>query len=153
MVTLFGTLLGFFGSAFPDFLKLFRDRQDRAHELAVMDRQMDLAKLGHSQRLGEVRIQSQALEARALYHHARRTKIAWVDSLAGSVRPVITYAFFGLYALVKVAQWHVIFQVSENPTWLEVIVHLWQDEDQALFAAVMSFWFGHRALSKRRGVK
>lgn len=148
MVTLLGTLLGFLGSAFPDFIKIFKDRQDRRHELDIMDRQMELTKLGHTQRLSEVQISSEATEARALYHHAKMTKIAWVDALAGTVRPVVTYAFFGLYALVKVAQWHVIFHVSQEPSWLEVIVHLWQAEDQALFAAVMSFWFGHRALQR-----
>lgn len=30
MIALFSALLGFIGSAFPDFIKLFRDGRDRA---------------------------------------------------------------------------------------------------------------------------
>lgn len=36
MLTLLGSLLGFLGSTFPEFLKLFRDSQDRKHELAIL---------------------------------------------------------------------------------------------------------------------
>lgn len=38
MLTLLGSLLGFLNSTFPEFLKLFRDSQDRKHELAILDR-------------------------------------------------------------------------------------------------------------------
>ena len=41
MLTLLGSLLGFLSSTFPEFLKLFRDSQDRKHELAILDRQME----------------------------------------------------------------------------------------------------------------
>ena len=41
MLTLLGSLLGFISSTFPEFLKLFRDSQDRKHELAILDRQME----------------------------------------------------------------------------------------------------------------
>lgn len=48
MLTLLASLLGFIGSAFPDLIKLFRDTQDRKQELAILDRQMELQKLGQS---------------------------------------------------------------------------------------------------------
>ena len=48
MLTLLGSLLGFLSSTFPEFLKLFRDSQDRKHELAILDRQMEQQRLGHS---------------------------------------------------------------------------------------------------------
>ena len=40
MLTLLGSLLGFATSAIPDIMALFRERADRQHELAVLDRQM-----------------------------------------------------------------------------------------------------------------
>ncbi len=40
MITLLGSLLGFLSAAFPDFLKLFRDAQDRKHELKILELQM-----------------------------------------------------------------------------------------------------------------
>ena len=46
MITLIGSLLGFLTSAFPDLLKVYKDRSDRLHELAIMDRQMEMMRAG-----------------------------------------------------------------------------------------------------------
>ena len=100
MLTLLGSLLGFVTSAFPDLLGLFRDRQDRKHELAILNRQMELQKLGHSQRLEEIEVQADIAESKAIYRHDRPIGVAWVDALRATVRPVITYAFFALFAAV-----------------------------------------------------
>lgn len=51
MLTLLGSLLGFISSAFPDLLKILQDKQDRAHELQILDRQMEQMRFGHNQRL------------------------------------------------------------------------------------------------------
>ena len=147
MLTLLGALLGFFSSSFPEVLKFFNQKRDRAHELAIMDRQIELSKSGQTSRLEEVRLQSETAEQVALYQHAKRSNMKWVDALSSSVRPVITYAFFGLYGVIKVSQWLILAQTL--PT-AQSFVFLWSGEDEALFAAVMSFWFGHRALIKRK---
>jgi hypothetical protein len=150
MYTLLGALLGFLGSIFPDILKYFRDNKDKAHELAIMDRQMEMTKLGHSQRLEEIQLTQEAHEQIALYKHAQPVGVAWVDALAGTVRPVITYAFFALYAGAKFAHWKAVTLALGSPHWHEALLRVWQNEDDGLFAAVMSFWFGHRALAKMR---
>jgi hypothetical protein len=146
MLTLFGALLGFMTSIFPEILKFCRQTKECTHELNIMDRQIELTKLGHSQRLEEIQIQSDMLGDIARYNHARPTNIKWVDALAGTVRPVITYAFFALYGAVKIAQWSLL---ADHFSGFEALFRLWSDEDAALFAAVMSFWFGQRALRRR----
>jgi len=151
MLTLLGALLGFLGSAFPELLKLFYHKQDCTHELAIMDRQIELTKLGHSHHLEEIKTQATALEQMALYHHAKPTGVPWVDSLAGSVRPLITYAFFLVYALIKLAQWKFALIMAGDPHWSEALLSIWRDEDKGLFAAIISFWFGCRALNKKNG--
>lgn len=148
MITLIGSLLGFLSSSFPDLLKVYRDRTDRIHELAILDRQMEMMRQGHHQRLEEIQIQANAIEAQALYQHARASGVKWVDALAGTVRPIITYAFFALYTLVKIAQWFLVYQVLEQQ-WAPAMVQVWNGEDQALFATVVAFWFGHRMLTKK----
>ena len=62
---------------------------------------MEMQKLGHQQRLEEIEVQADIVESKALYKHDRPVGVAWVDSLRASVRPVITYAFFLLFAAVK----------------------------------------------------
>ena len=151
MLTLLGALLGFLSSSFPEVLKFFNQKRDRAHELAVMDKQIELSKSGQTSRLEEVRLQAESAEQVALYQHAQSSHVTqtslWVDALAASVRPVITYAFFGLYGVIKVSQWMLL---THTLSTAQSFVFLWSPEDEALFAAVMSFWFGHRALIKRK---
>lgn len=171
MIALCSALLGFISSAFPDFLKLFRDGRDRAHELALLRLQMeyDREKLTAQQaqsaaeasaRLQEVQLQMAVAERNALNAGSGTAPgmlgIHWVDALAGSVRPVMTYCFFGLYLIVKLCQ----FRLLVDPTlpWLQqmraeqVLLSLWTEDDMGMFAAVVAFWFGSRALGKlRRG--
>ena len=150
MLTLIGSLLGFVSSLFPDLLKLFRERQDRKHELAILDRQMEMMRSGHQQRLEEIQVQADIAESQALYKSAVPTGVKWVDALAGTVRPVITYAFFALFAAVKGSALYVLIAV-EGMLLAQALPQIWDPETQALFAAVMSFWFGPRALQKARG--
>lgn len=150
MFTLLGSALGFLSSLFPDLLKLFREHQDRKHELAVMDRQMEMQRAGHQQRLEEINVQADIAESQALYRSLRPTGVTWVDALAGSVRPIITYAFFALFAAVKGSALYLLIAV-EGVLLTQALPQIWDPETQALFAAVMSFWFGNRALQKARG--
>jgi len=147
MLTLLGSFLGLLGSFVPEFLKHFRDQSDKKHELEILDRQITMIRTNQEHRLENLEAIGQLRETETLYHHARPTRIAWVDALSGSVRPVVTYLFFLLYAATKGAQ-AIIFY--ETLSLSQTILHLWHPEDQALFAAVMSFWFGQRSLLKFR---
>ncbi len=144
MITLLSSLLGFFGSAFPDFLKLFKDAQDRQHELKILELQLAQQAQGHSNKLEEIRASADISESQALYK-TYSVGIHWVDALNGTVRPVLAYAFFGLYALTKMLQFSLI-----DDTIPASIFILWQEEDQAIFAGIISFYFGQRAMSKLR---
>jgi hypothetical protein len=149
MLTLLGSLLGFISSTFPDLLNIWKDRADRSHELAILDRQMEAQKLNHSYRLEEIHVQADISESKALYSHASQPSgVPWVEALRATVRPMITYTFFVLFATVKIAA---LFQLLNSGfTVADSLIIIWDGETQALFAAVMSFWFGQRALTKLR---
>jgi len=151
MLTLLGSLLGFISSAFPDLLRLWQDHQDRKHELAILDRQMEQMRLGHTQRLEEIAVEADIAESKALYRYdSKPSGVKWVDGLRASVRPVITYAFFLLFTTVKTAALYVLV-TEQGLSIIQALPQIWDSETQALFAAVMSFWFGQRALAKARG--
>jgi hypothetical protein len=135
MMTLLGSLLGFLGSLIPELLKLFQSGRDRAHELEILKLQLEQQRLGSADRMEEIRTTNAAIEAVALYK-TYATGIGWVDALNGTVRPVIAYAFFALYAALKVIQ--------PDPAMP------WSEEDAALFAGIISFYFGQRALQKQQ---
>lgn len=144
MITLLSSLLGFFGSAFPDVLKLYRDKQDREHELKILDLQLKQQAQGHVNQLEEIRASAESAESQALYK-TYSTGIGWVDALNGSVRPVLAYAFFTLYAITKLLQFSLI-----DPSIPASVLILWQEEDQAIFVGIISFYFGQRAMGKVR---
>jgi hypothetical protein len=150
MLTLLGSLLGFLGSAFPQILKLFQEAHDRRHELAILDKQMEQQRQGHSQRLEEIRIEGEIKQSLALYQHdSQPAGYKWVEALRASVRPVLTYAFFLLFAAVKIAGLYTM--VGFDGMSLAVALPLiWDAETQALFAAIMTFWFGQRAMGNRK---
>lgn len=165
MIALLSALLGFFSSAVPDFIKLFRDGKDRAHEITLLKLQMDYDReklaaaaqenaAARASQLQAIELQTAQAEQVTLNERLKDnlTGIHWVDALAGSVRPIITYAFFALYFLVKCAQFHLLLDPAlpwqHELTISQAMVSLWTEEDIAIFSAVVAFWFGQRALMK-----
>ncbi|EJF85548.1 hypothetical protein [Bartonella rattimassiliensis] len=110
---------------------------------------MEAQRQGHTQRLEEIQVQADVAESEALYAHASQPSgVKWVEALRASVRPLITYAFFILFATVKTAA---LFKLLDQDVGItDGLIAVWDAETQALFAAVMSFWFGQRALAKFR---
>lgn len=145
MITLLGSLFGFLSAMLPEGLSFLRERADREHELKILSLQMEQQRLGHTQRLDEIRVQSDSAEMRALYK-TYQSGVEWVDALNGTVRPVLAYSFFLLYAVVK------LYQFGESDMSLPwTVERLWGEEDQAIFAGIISFYFGQRAFRKARG--
>lgn len=141
MITLLSTIFGFAGSLIPSIISTYKEKKDREHELAIMRLQMEQQSLGHSERMEEIGAQADIAEASAIYR-TYTTGITWVDALNGTVRPVITYAFFGLYATIKAAQIYATLKSGIS------IGAVWGEEDQCIFATVISFYFGQRMMSK-----
>ena len=146
MVTLFASIMGFFSSFFPECLKIFKDKNDKKHELAILDRQIELQKAGHIMRQEEIEVYAEVQENRIL-HDNFKVGISWVDALSGSVRPVLAYAFFILYGLIKLLQYVMIEEKAPLSYYLDI---LWTSEDQAIFAGIISFYFGQRTIAKLR---
>ena len=70
----------------------------------------------------------------------------WMINLRGSVRPVITYGFF--FLLVGIDGVLAYKGLSSGVDFNILADQLWDDETQALFAAIISFHFGGRAFGK-----
>ena len=152
MITILSTLLGFFGAAFPEILKMFTDRSDKRHELEIMKLQIQQAQAGNQQRLEEIGMQADAAFYAAAHQPQNNTGVRWVDALNATVRPVLAYAFFVLYATVKVWQFCLLPESAPDLPWLQdKSLHLlWTEEDMAIFCAIISYYFGARGLQKLR---
>lgn len=137
MFTLIGSIIGFLSSAFPSILKILQDHRDKKHELELLKLQISNSNISAQNHLEEVRLQTQALEMSSLYNSSFIKHDTWVDSFAATVRPVITYAFFLMYLGLK------IHALNHN-------LNVWTQEDETIFATLISFWFGHRTLNGKQ---
>ena len=145
MLPLIGAIVGLFSGALPEAMKYFKQKQDNAHELKVMELQIQAQAQAHTERLEEINTQADIADSQALYKAAEQkiTGVRWADAaitlLISSVRPIITYAFFGLYAAVKLS----MYQGS--------MAELWTEMDMAVFSTIIAHWFGYRSMQHFSG--
>ena len=155
MIALLSTLLGFAASSVPKLFELFQDKRDKKHELELMKYQAEMDKQRADANLEASIVQSQGAMNIAVQQSYQADIEAnkelgnsWIVGFSASVRPVITYAFFALYASVKVANFwlltHPEMPWQQALTYSQALAMIWGDEDMAIFGAVVSFWFGVR---------
>lgn len=146
MMTLLGSLLGFGSSFLPEVLNFFRAGQEHKQKMESLRLEMDLMSRRSELELSLLDKQADIKETEGLYKHDSIDAGGFVNALRGSVRPVITYAFFSLFVAVQIVI--MVKVVNEGGDWTSAVTLMWTDETSALFAAIMSFWFGSRAVSK-----
>ena len=153
MLSLLGSLLGFAGSAAPAVMDHFKTKQDNKLELDKMRLHAELRKEGYDYDMQMFDKQAADKEHERLIRHD--TTIAqstgFIAGLQKSVRPVITYAFFGLFATIEITL--LMDAIEKGTEFNEAIQLLWDDDTKAIFAAIISFWFGSRAIDKARSKK
>ena len=171
MLTLLSTLISFLMGGLPKLLEFFQDRSDKKHELELAQmqiaRELEMRKLGfeaqervehiHTQQLEietksaekQSLITAQQAEMQAIYAHdtaLNEGTSQWMKNLRASVRPVITYGFF--FLLVGIDGALIYHGFTTGVGFQDMADQLWDDETQALFAAIISFHFGGRAFGK-----
>lgn len=150
MLSILGSLLGFASSAVPAITDSFARKADHKHELDKMRVMAELRKSGYDHDIKMYNEMGAAQEHERLIAHdvAISNTGGWISALQRSVRPVITYAFFGLFCTIEIV---LLMEALEKGTdFAEAINLLWDDETKAIFAAIISFWFGSRAIEKSR---
>ena len=151
MMTLLGSLLGFGSSFLPEVLNFFKAGQEHKQKMESMKLEMELMSKRSELQLSLLDKQADIKETEGLYKHDSIDAGGFVNALRGSVRPVITYAFFGLFVAVQVVI--MVKVMDEGGDWASAVTLMWTPETSGLFAAIMSFWFGNRAVSKYLGTK
>ena len=150
MLSLLGSLLGFAGSAVPAITDHFAAKEDRKLELDKMRLMAELKKDGLEFDLKMYNTMGADKEHERLIQHdiAINRGTGFITGLQKSVRPVITYAFFGLFCTIEVTL--LLNAIEAGTDFSEAINLLWDDDTKAIFAAIISFWFGSRAIEKAR---
>jgi len=147
MFALLGSLVGFLSSLLPDVFSMLKDRKDKEHELAILNKQMEFMEKGHHNRIAEINATADANDSQYIYQFAAKSGNSAIDALTTSVRPVLSYAFFSLYAWIKIAAFSLLYRHSNDVA--TSVIQIWGQEDQTIFCAIISFWFGHRAFKRK----
>jgi hypothetical protein len=146
---LLGGLLGPLVRMIPEVLKFMDRNNERLHELAMVAASLEADKAKYSAQLGIAELQADmtvhtaglsALQE-ALKGQFQLTGNKWIDGLNMSVRPMITYSFFSLYAAIKL-------QMIYNGVPL---AQVWDSTDMGLFSGILGFYFMGRVFDRKSG--
>ena len=152
MLSLVGSLLGFGTSFLPTLLGFFEQGQKNRHQLKLLEAQAKHAEVLSQLKLEELDAAADVEESRSIYEHAaqlaRSNKSSFKSALQASVRPVVTYFFFILFATIKGLAVYVAVQEGDDVS--QAILASWDEETKILFSTVISFWFGQRGMKSIR---
>jgi hypothetical protein len=161
MLSIISGILGFATSGLPSVLDFFKNKGDQKHEQAMarleMERAMEMAKAGYASqerieefRTDQVEMETYAQERLALYKHdaeISQNASTWVINLRASVRPVITYLM--LFVLLFVDIVGLIWAIKSGVDFATAMEIVFSNEEMAIFASIIGFWFGSRRWDKK----
>lgn len=165
MITILSALLGFAGPFIPELIKLFRQKQDNSHELAILDMQTKIAAAHHLYKMEELNVGGDIAEMQTLRQPQQSFGVqildaakdwpkflivpvfymfAVLDFLSGMVRPGVTYAITGFYLMYKWALFEQAKLVAGS--WDRAAIVIWTEMDFSILLLVIGYWFGQRAM-------
>ena len=156
--TLFGTLFGGLFRMAPEVLKWLDRKDERSHELAMFDKQLEADKMRGDQALAQINAQADAAigaaEVQAIIEatkaQAVQTGIKWVDGFNAMIRPLLALQWLILlWPAVIVAGFALAVAHGADP--LVALKAAFGVDEKAMAASVASFWLVDRSLRKMSG--
>ena len=148
---LLGSVLGFGGSVVPAITDHFKTKSNNKFELQKMEKMAELRAKGYDHEIKMYEQMGADKEHDRLIQHdiSINQGTGIIAGLQKSVRPVITYCFFGLFLAIEITLLREA--LNSGMSVAESLNVLWDEDTKAIFAAIISFWFGSRAIDKARG--
>ena len=152
--TLLGSLMGGVFRIVPEVMKLWDAKNEREHELAMLGKEMEFAKIK-----GEISMREQqnvlmgtelSAMTEAIKEQGQTARAAgkFVAAFSALIRPGVTTWFVVLYSLVKIATMFAAFDADAN--WKDVLINSWSQDDMALLMMILTFWFTGRVWDRER---
>lgn len=152
--TLLGGVFGGVLRLAPEALKFFDQKNERAHELRMLEAEMKFAQVRGEIAMKQTEAQMTMAEVEAIgeaFKEQSQTAQAAgkvVAAISALVRPFVTYLFVIAYAAVKVAAF--LIALEQNGDWKQVITTMWGVDDMAVLNMILSFWFVGRVYERTR---
>lgn len=155
MEAILGSLLGGLFRMAPELLKWLDRKDERAHELAMFDKQIETDKLRAQNQLAQTNAEGGFVLAGkdidALIEGAKAqamvTGIKWVDAINSLMRPTITFWWvIVLQTSVMIAT--LVSVHSAGVPYMDALLKTWGPEEKSIVASIISFWFLDRVLRR-----
>ncbi len=138
-------ILGALAGMVPSIVSLFTLKANNAQQLAMAQLQLQAQKDGKALDVDLAVAQADIRQADAIYSFGNSSSgIKWVDAVAILVRPYITIVFFHMWLALEASLF--IYAVNSGYDLGQLSKLLWPDETQAMFGAIIGFWFGDRMM-------
>jgi hypothetical protein len=154
MEALLGGVFGGLLRLAPEVLKFFDRKNERVHELAMIDAEMRFAQVKGEIAMRQTEAQMTMAEVEAIgeaFKEQSATAQAAgkvVAAISALVRPFVTYLFVIAYAMVKIATFTIALE--QGGDWKEVLLNMWAEDDMAVLNMILSFWFVGRVYERTR---
>lgn len=157
MITLISTILGIISSLGPEMINLFGKKEDNDHARKMAELDIQKTEMEARNEIAIQGIKADSDESKSLrLHDASISGGKFIDFVRATIRPTITYLFFMLFLVVKGMGIYLVIQANPEveritSLWSEIYPIVWDEQTQAIFGAILGFWFGNRAIEKARG--
>ena len=149
-MAIIGALIGLVSGVLPGIVDIFHKKVEFEYEVKMLELRTEAFARNIEYQMALEDIRADAREGESLRSHDRSLRGGkFIESLRASVRPVITYLFFGLFCFVEGFALYQLYTHSGGAVDTTILIReIWDANTQNLFAAVLSFWFGSRAMQK-----
>lgn len=141
IVAILGALAGFA----PAIVQLLTLKANNAHQLAMAQLQLQATVQGKALEVDVARANADVRQADRIYDFANQPSgYRFVDALVVLVRPFITFSIFGMWVVLTGGLF--VYAVNSGYDLGQIYKLLWDEQTQAIFAAIIGFWFGNRMM-------
>ncbi len=151
--TLVGTFLGGLFRLAPEIMKAWNAKDERRHELAMFDKQLEADRVRGEMKLEQTRVEGDITlgveELKALVEgvkiQGQLTGIKFVDVINSLMRPIITFWWvIFLQSAVMIATY--VAALHSGLDAGAALLANWGPAEKSIVASIVSFWFLDRAI-------
>lgn len=138
----------------PEILKGFDRKNERQHELAMTQLEMQIVekRMEHELRKVDAAMTIAELDAigSAIKEQGQTARAAgkFVAAVSALVRPLVAYWFVLMYSAVKIVA--IMMAIQAGGDWKEVLVNSWTGDDMAILVMILSFFYVGRVYDRQK---
>lgn len=145
MMAAIAAILGFLSSTAPMLVQWLTLKENNSHAVEMEKLRQQGAREEAAAKVDIANTEVDARQTDHIYEFASGASgYRWVDALSVFIRPFVTLVFFLFFILMETGLF--VYGVNSGYDLGQLVKLLWDDNTQAIFGAIMGFWFGNRLI-------